>query len=542
MQRATSIDDQVDVARRHAAAQGWEVLEDHVYKDEAISGASLEGRPRVQALMASAASKPRPFDALLVDDSSRVARDLADALRFMQLLRFHGIRVLYLSQQIDSGDEQAETMVAVHGIVDGLYLREMAKKIKRGLAGQLVRGFATGGRTFGYRTTPTYDPSGRVDSYGARVRVGCELAIHPAEAETVRRIFERYAAGTGVGTIVEELNRSRRPGPQGKPWQYGAVARVLRNERYRGRQVWGQRRVERRPGSRRVVLRPVPPEQWYTRDRPDLCIIEDDVWHRAQARIAEVSRTAVRQPSSNLLRGRSGAVRSPHLFSGLMTCSVCGLSIGVVSGGAGSPRYGCRHSWRNGLSACTNRLTVRAKIADAALVEGLQAQLLRADTLAYVTDALSAKIAAALDEGPRRRQRLEADRAKVQQQLGNLVNALEALGPTAELVQRMRTRDAELSHLQRELDAVHEPLSDKLAVLPSWVQSQLSDVAGLLRDTPEHVRAHLRRVGVCFTVSPVTDEGRPFLRAVGTVNLLGAVFEGETDLSATGRSHPRSGQ
>ena len=143
LQRATSIDDQIAVARRHARAHGWDVLDAHIYTDAVVSGASLE-RPGIQALLAAAAALPRPFDVLLVDDSSRVARDLADAVRFMQLLKFSGVRVLYLSQGIDSASEQAETLVAVHGMVDGLYLREMASKIKRGLAGQLERGFSTG--------------------------------------------------------------------------------------------------------------------------------------------------------------------------------------------------------------------------------------------------------------------------------------------------------------------------------------------------------------------------------------------------------------
>src|ERR1700682_624947 len=86
LQRATSIDDQTATARRYAAAHGWEFLEHHTYTDAAVSGASLE-RPGIQALMVAAAGQPPPFDVLLVDDSSRVARDLADAVRFLQQLK-----------------------------------------------------------------------------------------------------------------------------------------------------------------------------------------------------------------------------------------------------------------------------------------------------------------------------------------------------------------------------------------------------------------------------------------------------------------------
>jgi hypothetical protein len=49
-------------------------------------------------------------------------------------------------------------------VVDSLYLKEMAKKIKRGLAGQIERGFATGGIIYGYRTVPVPDPSGKTQN------------------------------------------------------------------------------------------------------------------------------------------------------------------------------------------------------------------------------------------------------------------------------------------------------------------------------------------------------------------------------------------
>ena len=182
------------------------MLEDCVYSDAGISGASLDGRPGIQALLTASRQRPLPFDVLLVDDSSRVARDLADALRVMQELRFVGVRVVYISQGIDSASEQAETLVTVHGLVDGLYLREMAAKIRRGLAGQAERGFSTGARVFGYRSVPVLDPSGRSGPDGHPLLLGKRWEIHEAEAAIVRQVFEWYARGIGVGTIVARLN------------------------------------------------------------------------------------------------------------------------------------------------------------------------------------------------------------------------------------------------------------------------------------------------------------------------------------------------
>jgi len=80
LQRQTSLDDQIRSCREYATQKGWAWQETHVYRDAGISGASVEGRTGLLALLTASEQKPRPFDVLLVDDSSRLARDLADAV------------------------------------------------------------------------------------------------------------------------------------------------------------------------------------------------------------------------------------------------------------------------------------------------------------------------------------------------------------------------------------------------------------------------------------------------------------------------------
>jgi site-specific DNA recombinase len=40
LQRDTSLEDQIAVARRYAEAQRWPIVNDHIYTDAGISGAS----------------------------------------------------------------------------------------------------------------------------------------------------------------------------------------------------------------------------------------------------------------------------------------------------------------------------------------------------------------------------------------------------------------------------------------------------------------------------------------------------------------------
>ena len=74
------------------------------------------------------------------------------------------------------------------------------------------------------------------------------------------------------------------------------------------------------------------------------------------------------------MRGKNAALHSRHLFSGFMRCGVCGGSVAVVAVGWGSPLYGCVRRSKNGKTVCSNRYTIRARVADEALPAGLQAK------------------------------------------------------------------------------------------------------------------------------------------------------------------------
>lgn len=533
LQRATSIEDQIGVARTFAAGRGWVVFDSHVYTDAALSGASLE-RPGMQALLSAAAQRPSAFDVLLVDDSSRVSRDLADAVRVMQQLRFYGVRVIYISQGIDSASEQAETLVAVHGMVDGLFLREMAAKIKRGLAGQLDRGFATGSRTFGYRTVPVPDPTGRVDVNGYPVLIGKRVEIAPDEARTVLQIFEWYASGLGTGRIVERLNREGQRRIRGARWNEGAVKRTLANEKYTGLLIWGQKTFERRPGTRQLVPRALPRSQWKIQERPDLRIVPAELWQRVQERRALVRRTLPDTTGKTLMRGRSAALHSRHLFSGFLSCATCGGAIVVVTGGHGSPRYGCLRSWRNGVSTCTNRLTIRAKVADAYLLAGLKTELTSPQTARYISDALATALNERIDERPRLLAEAQVAREQARQRLQRLVDAIEQGVPAATLTGAIQDRQAELARLDATVaDLGSDPLRQRLAVMPAWVAQQLDDLSSLLSESPERTKSEFQRLGLRVSMAVMQNEApaRPYYRA--TVAAALPVLAGIRDLSAT---------
>ena len=109
-QRPESIDDQVSACRRLAKERGLVIADDHIYADQAQSGARSD-RPGLTALLAAAPSKE--FDVVLVDDLSRLARDNHLMLSIIAEMSFEGIRVISVADGLDSNDEESTLAIQV---------------------------------------------------------------------------------------------------------------------------------------------------------------------------------------------------------------------------------------------------------------------------------------------------------------------------------------------------------------------------------------------------------------------------------------------
>lgn len=186
MQKETSIEDQIRNCRRFAEQRRWKILENHIYADRAVSGASLNGRLQLSRLLDVVSTKPRPFDYVLVDDTSRLSRGRLEQGQIIEELKQNDVYVYFVSQNIDSRDEQAEDVILpIHGIVDTLYLKELATKTKRGMEGAVLNGHNPSGRLYGYDYEPILDPSGVKDKKtGLPKKLGVSIIINPEQAKT----------------------------------------------------------------------------------------------------------------------------------------------------------------------------------------------------------------------------------------------------------------------------------------------------------------------------------------------------------------------
>jgi DNA invertase Pin-like site-specific DNA recombinase len=458
-QREASIEDQIRKCRNLAASKNWEILEDHIYYDKAQSGANFDSRAGFKKMISVVMSGNCPFDKILVDDTSRIARNTKEALDVFALLRFYNIDVYYVSQGIDTSHEAAEEMITINGLIDSLYLRNLAKETHRGIEGQILKGYSGGGRRYGYRSEPVFN--GKVDIYGNPKADGYRLKINVEEAEVVTRIFRLFGdEGYSAKKIVNILNRELIKGGMPKPpmggfWSVSTILGsrpagrgILNNELYIGKYYWNRAKKKINPvnGKKKIILKNA--EDWLSICKPELRIVPDSLWQKVKARQRQIHETT----KSRYTQGKP--LYSKNLLTGLMTCSTCGGNMVVVSGGKFS-KYGCSNNWNKGSSVCGNDKKIGKNGLEHVVIDSLCLDFNDEKSIAYLTKRANSLIDEKnLSNNQRWREKAAEDQLKrTEREIGNIINAIK-FGIVNEVVKET------LTEAEKKRDALEKIIND----------------------------------------------------------------------------------
>jgi len=130
-QRDTSTEDQIRNCRAGAERNGWIVLDEFIRFDEAMTGRTVAGRDGLADLIRLAKPAPKPFDCILIDDTSRLGRYLPDVLRNATCSCITAFP-LFCDDRLDSRDESFRIMHIFKGYRDEDFVRDLGHKIHRG--------------------------------------------------------------------------------------------------------------------------------------------------------------------------------------------------------------------------------------------------------------------------------------------------------------------------------------------------------------------------------------------------------------------------
>jgi len=496
--------DQERKCREYAERNEIVIVDHHVYCDEGLSGVGMD-RPALQRLLQAAASRTRDFNVILVDDTSRLSRSTESVLSIYRKLKFDGVQLIAVSQNIDSHHDQAETLLTIHGLIDSSYVRETAMKTHRGCESAVLRGLHVGGRCFGYKTVPH-------GSAGSK-----RLVIDEAQAEVVRRIFEMSAAHHSLKGITKKLNEEHGGGRDN--WCPTGIRSMLKRELYKGEFVWNRSKFEKVPGTNKRRSKIRDESEWIRVQRPDLAIVPAELWDQVQTRLAFCGRKA----SEGRRRGLfSRALTSPYLFSGLLKCGDCGANLIIGTGGGTHvhKKYVCSNYFNRG--TCENDLYIRRDVVEERLLGRLQRELLRPKVIDYAIGEFGRQLNAALSSMSTGLAGLRRRKEQLEVEIQRFADAIAQGGPLDTLVQQIAAREKELKAItNRQLSASTASIEGQLREIRQFVQKGIADLRTLLNRDVALAKTELHRHLSEVKMTPAEDREKWHYVAEGTWDLLG---------------------
>jgi len=385
------------------------------------------------------------------------------------------------------------------------------------LTGRALAGRSTGGRLFGYRTSRGPD--------------GAEWVVFEPEAEIVRRVFRLCADGLSMKAIAATLNaeglpfpgKVTRQGPMRRGWAVSTIHTLLANEKYVGRWVWNKTMFVKDPvtGKRTPVAR--SKDDWVVEDRPDLAIVDGELWNRVHERLRAVRTAYGARETQQRPRGQAPEMYSPHLLSGLIRCAICGARVtmqtsqrkkhGVVYRYG---RYRCSFHVTKGPAICSNSMSIRQDVLEAKLVEKFHTALTpeMIDALVTATNQVLGQLHAA---PPHEISALAHERQQVERELSNLV-AFVTQGDLSSprLRDEIRVREQRLAELDHQLDrlrAATQPAPRQID--RAWVVARLQTLNELLARDPAGARREIQKHIEELRVAPAPDVGERVVRVTG---------------------------
>ena len=527
-QDARSIDDQLRRCREFAERHDQEVVAE--FTDAAMSGAHTDRVQLRRMLDIATATKRPPFKAVIVDDLSRLSRDLGDTWRIIFTdLAAVDIRVTDASTGMSSDASGARTMFAAMAMVNDTFLQLVRHETHRGLQGRAIAGFSTGGSAYGFTTFEEKDPSDREHPRKT-------WAIDEAEVEVVRRIYRMFDEGShGYRAIADLLNREQVPAPRnngrggkhGGGWGHSTIRAILTNEKYIGRWRWNATKWIRVPGKRARRQLARPESEHVVREYLDLAIIDKTTWDRVQAKFNDRKHHGTHGDAM-----RSG--QRTYLLSGLLRCGVCGGPMSVsgqkVNNGVRYASFGCTAHASRGGSICSNNTTINEKKLTEAFLDHMTHEVLPLpNVLKQLGADFEGRTSAKITAGPGDLERaLQAAEKRV-------TSATRLMVEMPDDLDIRRHREADQGEVRRLHAEIAAQAAASAAELPSdkVISTAAKSLLAAITDAaPERAREALARAMTPLLLTPKIEGPAHLVEVSGSVDLASV-------LPGTGRSGGR---
>ncbi len=502
------------VAQQREAAEEYctrfGLVVERLYADEATQATAVEKRDEFALMHAdlrqrfpviydpakrTQRAQEKPF-ALLCWKSNRLGRDLIHTRNVKSDLRLRGITIVSLVSSFETGNPALDALVeSFFEFQDEELLREISGNARRGLA-QLVS----------LRDT---DPEFRMHNPDWP-STGSYLGIMPGGVPTGFK-GERIIVGTYKrknGKRGGELREVQRLVPDPELWDRCRLAWQMRHEGAAIREIMKATRLFTTASSYAAFFS----NRIYTGtleyggqqlENFVPALIPLEWWQQEQERRAERAKKQRAEKVDPMLDPRR--VGSRYLLSGLLYCGQVDGQEHPMLGNSATGKNAKRGAWEYYI--CTVKKNSRdhkcdsrrlgAKPLEQAVIDCLMRDVLNLDNLRPLAQAIAGQLADVNQDAAIRLSAVQSELEQVERQIGNLTDAIEQMGLSPTLRDKLTKREAERERLKLDMDQlehllVRSPDMTQVAdeLLEDWL---LSIRAALQSDDIDLSRRALRQ-------------------------------------------------
>ena len=442
-----------------------------LYADEGISGTKIKNRKEFLRMMTDA--EHGLFDMVVVKDISRFARNTVDLLQNVRKLKSLGIETQFLTANMTSMGN-SEFVLTIFGALAQEESANTSKRVKFGKKMNAEKGRVPN-IVYGYDKT--------IGDY-------FNLAINKEESKVVQQIYKWYTEeGYGAAKIANMLNEKGYKTKRNCKWSQNATCRILTNEIYTGKIINGKQEVsDFLTGQRRDK----DETEWMVVERPELRIIEDETFEKAQ----EILRG--RHDVFNLSHERQS---NKHLFSTLIKCKECGWSFRrtVRTYKNTYVRWVCSGRNGRGADSCPNKTVVDEE----ELIEVLQEYFTnvlkqKKKVITHVVNEFQ-RVYKAKDENVEYEKELNAELAKLQKTRQKYMDMYtDDLISREELNEKIGGSRQEMERIENELKMVsyHLTKGEQLENILNNTFKEIEDITDVHQMTNQQLKRLIQKIEV----------------------------------------------
>ena len=275
-----------------------------IFADEGISGVSTAKRTEFNRMIRRC--RQGKIDVVMVKSISRFARNTLDCIKYIRALKTLGVAVIFEKENINTLEMDSELLLTMMGAFAQAESESMGANVRWGMREAMRSGKA----------------NLRIDAlYAYEKGEDGKPKIIPAQAEVVRKIYERFLAGQSLRMIRDSLETEGVPTIKGQEkWNPAVIKSILTNEKYCG-DVLRQKTFIEDTISKKVIKNTGQLPMYLIQNHHE-GIVTREMFNAAQAELAR--RNAGKAPSQKQAPTGKAKYSAKYALSDRLVCGECG--------------------------------------------------------------------------------------------------------------------------------------------------------------------------------------------------------------------------